>query len=226
MGDPLTTVWTVIDGAAAGMGPARDKFAVLYSPVVRAYLLARWRGTHLIQEVDDAEQNTFIDLFRDGGALTRARREQGSFRAYLFGLVRNIALRHERAAARRLPLRPAGLDLELLAARDEPLSRLFDRTWARAIVRHAAAVYVERARVEGGHAEVRARILELRFGEDLPIRTIAAELAIEAEQAHRDYAAARRVYQEVLAEVVRDAMGIPFGNVEAECRRLLEHLRS
>ena len=109
---------------------------------------------------------------------------------------------------------------------DDSPSLVFDRAWARAIVQHAAALYMEHAESEGGAAHRRATILAMRAGEGLPIRKIAARLDVEADQAHRDYAAARRAYQEQLREVVRATLGVEAVRVDDELHQLQEILRS
>jgi RNA polymerase sigma-70 factor (ECF subfamily) len=226
MGDRKSTIWSVVDGAAAGRPVARERFVRLYTPVVQAYLKARWRGTPLIHEVEDALQETFVDCFRDDGALTRVDRNRGSFRSFLLGVTRNIALRHERAAARR-PSPPASrVDLDRIAARDESLSRSFDRAWALAIVRHAATVHHERAHRRGGRAKARAEILRLRFADDLPVRAIADRMGLDPERVHREYATARREFHRTLTEVVRRALCVEPGRVDEECRQLIQLLRT
>ena len=80
----------MIRAAAKGDGPARSIFSRSYIPVVRAYFEARWRGTPLADEVDDAVQETFAECFRKNGPLTRAEAERGDFRGYLHGIVRNL----------------------------------------------------------------------------------------------------------------------------------------
>src|SRR5262249_31179656 len=97
-----STCWTTLRDAAAGGGPAREEFASRYAPMVRAYLAARWRASPLLQELDDAVQEVFVECLRQGGALQNARADRpGGFRPFLYGLVRNVALRFERARARR-----------------------------------------------------------------------------------------------------------------------------
>ena len=48
-----TTCWTVIRDAAGGDAGARQHFAERYERIVRSYLLARWRGSPLAQDLDD-----------------------------------------------------------------------------------------------------------------------------------------------------------------------------
>ena len=99
-----STCWTVIRAAAAGSPSDREELARRYLGVVRAYLAARWRGSGLRPDLDDAIQEVFVECFRQGGALEAAG--DGwvpSFRAFLYGVVRNVARRFESR-----PKRPAG----------------------------------------------------------------------------------------------------------------------
>ena len=96
-----STCWTTVRGAASGCREDREAFARSYIPVVSAYFRARWGGTPLLTEIDDAVQEVFYDCFRSDGALARVDSTRpGGFRAFLFGVVRNIALRREDARRR------------------------------------------------------------------------------------------------------------------------------
>jgi RNA polymerase sigma-70 factor (ECF subfamily) len=63
---------TVIRAAAAGSAADREELARRYLGVVRAYLAARWRGSPLRDDLDDATQDVFVECFRAGGALFHA----------------------------------------------------------------------------------------------------------------------------------------------------------
>ena len=78
--DPQETCWTVIEAAAGGKPVERQEFALRYSPVVAAYLKARWRNTPLSQNVEDAAQDVFVECLKPGGAIQRADRVTGDFR--------------------------------------------------------------------------------------------------------------------------------------------------
>ena len=128
-----STCWTVIRAAAAGSPADRDELARRYLSVVRAYLAARWRGSGLRPDVDDAVQEVFVECFRQGGALEAAWAGRvPSFRAFLNGVVRNVARRFESRPVR------AATPLPENQADEESLSRLFERTWAQAIMSEAA----------------------------------------------------------------------------------------
>ena len=66
---PESTCWTVIRAAAAGSAGDRDELARRYRAVIRAYLAARWRGSPLRPDLEDAVQEVFVECFRQGGAL-------------------------------------------------------------------------------------------------------------------------------------------------------------
>jgi RNA polymerase sigma-70 factor (ECF subfamily) len=226
--DSNSTCWTVLQDAAGGDDAARAEFATRYAPLVRAYLGARWRGTALIHELDDAVQDVFVECLRQGGMLQRADPGRpGGFRAFLYGLVRNIALRIEQDRARRCVrqvtggMEDAGADA-LIA--EESLSRLFDRAWARAIMRDAAARQAERAAREGEAALRRVELLRLRFHEGLPIRAIAQLWSVDAAALHHEYARARKEFKAALVEVMAFYHPGAPADAERECAELLDHL--
>src|SRR5262249_23659168 len=128
-----STCWTVIRGAAAGSPADRDELARRYLGLVRAYLAARWRGSDLRPDLDDAVQEGFVECFRQGGALAAAGAGRvPSFRAFLYGVVRNVARRFESRRVRAVGPLPE------IPAKEEDLSRLFERSWAQAIMTEAA----------------------------------------------------------------------------------------
>lgn len=213
----------MIRGAAEGRLADRDEFARRYEPVVRAYLAARWRDAGLLGEIDDTAQEVFLDCFRDGGALERAEPGRpGGFRAFLYGVVRNVALRAERERAK------GGLPLD--SSFDAPdaqrtLSDAFDRAWAQALLRQAARLMEERARAAGPDARRRVEILRLRFREDLPIREIARLWNADAARLHHEYATAREEFRAALRDVVAEHQPGPPGEAEREAERLIACFR-
>ena len=146
MPESSETRWTVVFGAARGEAAAREEFARSYNPIVRRSLEARWRGTPLAREIDDAVQEVFLDCLREGGALTRVDPERGGFRGFLYGVTRNVALRQERAHHRNREQSAGGdIDLDHIAGEDERLSVAFDRAWASHLLEQAALLQAERA---------------------------------------------------------------------------------
>lgn len=214
-----STCWTVIEGAAAGDEAARDTFATTYLDVVRAYLSARWRGTAHVERLEDAVQDVFFDCLRTRGALARADRGRSSFRPFLHGIVKNVALRHEERRGREGRERdPGAIAEDRIEATEEQLSRVFDRAWARSILARAADRQRRAAHDEASRARV--RLLEARFSEGLPIREIAARWEVDATRLHREYAKAREEFKRCLHEEVAFHMPGTHASIEAECERL------
>jgi RNA polymerase sigma factor (sigma-70 family) len=227
MGDSAPTCWTVIEGAAAGVEADRDAFARRYMPIARAYLAARWGATPLAGEVDDAAQEVFVACFQDGGALGRAdRTREGGFRAYFCGVIRNVALRAERARAQRRdqPV-DSSFDPDAIAADEPSLSSVFERAWASSLLKQAGVLQTERAAQSGGAAERRVELLRLRFESGLPIRDIAAKWGADPRRLHHEYATARDEFREALREIVAFHLPGTRAEVDAECSRLLHAIR-
>jgi RNA polymerase sigma-70 factor (ECF subfamily) len=218
-----STCWTVLHDAAKGDDAARAEFATRYAPLVRAYLAARWRGTVMIHDLDDAIQDVFVECLRQGGMLERADPARpGGFRAFLYGLVRNIALRVEQDRGRRRAHEIMGsMEPPDAAVAEESLSRLFDRAWARSIMQEAAARQAQRAAREGEAALRRVELLRIRFQEDLPIRSIAQRWAVDAGVLHHEYARARKEFKAALLEVMAYYHPSAPADAERECAELL-----
>jgi RNA polymerase sigma-70 factor (ECF subfamily) len=175
---------------------ARDWFARSYEPVIRAYLNARWRSGPHISNTDDAVQEVFVALFKPDGALERADETLGGFRGFLFGVIRNIARRIESQVVADTA------DLTGLAADDSGFSQVFDRAWAKALMRAAAQKQAEVATQRGADALQRVELLRLRFQSGMPIRDIALRWGKPAEQVHREYAKARAEFRDALRDVI------------------------
>jgi RNA polymerase sigma-70 factor (ECF subfamily) len=220
------TCWTLIESAAAGNRTARDAFAERYLPVVRAYLQARWSQRLSATELDDAVQDVFVECLKHEGVLEYQRTRRGrGFRAYLFGVVRNIALRVETSRAHKLdPPRTDPFDGAALAADGDTSSRMFDRAWAAAVMREAALKQAEHARIQGEAALRRVELLRLIFEEERSIADIAREWNAPAERLHHDYARARREFESALREVVAFHAPESDAAVERECEDLMNLL--
>lgn len=216
MDDPQFTCWTLIQLAADGEPEHRQAFARRYEPVVRAYLVARWRGSPLTASVDDATQVVFVECLKEGGVLAKATPDRaGGFRAFLYGAVRNVARRFEAEAIRNQQRQPASASVLETHPNDETrLSLAFDRTWARQIMKEAATRMSENAENGDDAATERVELLHLRFNENLPIRTIAQRWNRPAESLHRQYAKARKEFHQALLAVM--AFHFPDDPVRAE----------
>jgi RNA polymerase sigma-70 factor (ECF subfamily) len=214
-----STCWTVIRAAAAGSPSDREELARRYLGAVRAYLSARWRGAALRDEVDDATQEVFVECFRQGGAVEVAGAGRvPAFRAFLYGVIRNVARRFEDRAG------PLAAPLPEVAANDVSQSRLFERTWAQAIMAEAGQLQRQRAAEAGPEAVRRLELLRLRFEEGLPIRTIAARWGTDAARLHHAYALARQEFRAALLAVLAfHRPGSP-AEIEQEAASLLKAL--
>jgi RNA polymerase sigma-70 factor (ECF subfamily) len=209
----------VIRAAAEGSPADREELARRYLGVVRAYLAARWRGSALRRDLDDATQEVFVECFREGGAVQAAGAGRvPSFRAFLYGVVRNVARRFE-----SWPARPAG-SLPDVAADEDSQSHLFERTWAQALMAEAAQLQRTRAAERGAEAERRVELLRVRFEEGLPIRAIADRWGVDAARLHHAYALARQEFRAALLEVVAFHQPGSSAEVELEASGLLRVL--
>jgi len=218
-----STCWTVIQAAAAGSKEDGTQFVQRYAPLVRAYLAARWRQSPYACELDDAVQEVFVDCFRPDGVLARADAAcAGGFRAFLYGVVRLVALRFEsRHARQRERQASSDADLGAIVADDESLSEVFDRAWANALVREAAELQEKQARQNGEAALLRVELLRLRFHHGLPIRDIAERWQKETAWVHHEYARAREEFKSALTEVVAFHQPGTAADVQRTCANLI-----
>lgn len=220
------TCWTLVRSAAAGDDDARLQFSRTYEKVARDFLRSRWRGRRLLADVEDAAQEVFLEFLKPGGALGRAEEGEGSFRALLFAVCRNVARRFEEQAIHHRRLLPADTAWARELAADEPGQRtLFDRAWAEVVLQEARDLHRSRCEREGDAGRLRFRILDRRFGDGDPIRDLAREWGLAAQDLHNAYRKARREFYACLREVV--AYHAPNAtDLDRECERLLELLGS
>lgn len=223
--DAAGVTWSLIARAAAGERPARSVFSRGYLPVVRAFLEARWRGTRLASEVDDAVQEVFVECLRENGVLAGADAGRGDLRGLLFGVSRKVAARFEERARKHPRVGEAPvLALEELQAREASLSVLFDREWARSVLRLAGERMRADAREDPG-ARMRVELLTLRFSRGLAIHDIAASWGVDAEVLHRAYARAREEFRACLRAAVAQQAVRSEADLDLEVERILELIR-
>ena len=79
---------------------ATSSFSRNYLQVIRRLLEARWRGTPMHAELEDAIQEVFVECLRSDGPLSRIDPERGGVSGVLFGVTRNIARRFEERGTR------------------------------------------------------------------------------------------------------------------------------
>ena len=218
------TCWTVLRAASKGDAAARSTFSRSYVATIRDYLEARWRGRRLAAEVEDATQEVFIECLKPGGVLERADERRGDFRAVLFGVTRNVARRFEERAIERGRVRPEDSAwLEEISSDEAGQATLFDRGWARSLVRQAKELHRGRAYADGTFGRRRIELLERRFGDQEALRQIASRWGLSSQDVHLDYRRARSEFYRCLREVV--AAHAPVGaDLDAECRRLIDLL--
>lgn len=217
--------WSLIARAANGHRGARSEFSRSYLPVVRSFLEARWHETRLAGELDDAVQEVFVECLRENGVLSRADSSRGDLRGLLFGVTRKVAARfEERAAKRHARDREGASVLDTIQAREPSQSMVFDREWARTLMRLAGDRM--RARAEGGEpgARLRVELLRLRFTEGLPIREVATKWDMDPDAVHRAYGKARDEFQVCLRSVIAEHTVRSEEGLEAELARVLELL--
>ena len=214
-----TTCWSLVDAAAGGDQQRRQEFASRYYPVVSAYLVARWRGTPLKGDVEDGCQEVFAECFRENGPLLRADPKRGGFRAFLYGVTRNVALRVEDRKRRD---RLIGGEIRFVPADETSLSQAFDRAWAIGLIKEAGCRQAALAANKGSAAVRRVELLQLRFRDGKPIRDIAGEWAVPATELHREYAKARKEFLDALKDLVAgEHPSASDLEVDKQCRELL-----
>jgi RNA polymerase sigma factor (sigma-70 family) len=220
-----STCWDMIRGASEGNQTDREQFAWSYAPVIRGYLVARWKGRSRT-DADDAVQEVFVECFRQGGVLERVESGRpGGFRAFLYGVVRNVALRFEAQRFKQRETRLLAEVPEAAMVQEDVLARVFDQEWAKAILRAAALRQKELARKDAA-ALKRVDLLTSRFEEGLPIRDIARAWQVDPDQLHREYARAKEEFRDALFEVLTfHHPSATRGEVERECTELLSLFR-
>ena len=191
------------DAAAGGEEP-RAEFVKRYEPVVRAYLAARWRGSWLLQELDDAAQEIFIECLRGGGLLDRARADRpGGFRAFLYGAggmsrCGSSATSHDRPSASRpaasISKQSRVVRIRSHASSTAPGPRLLSarrpsvsRRWPRKAARRPSG-----ASSSSGSGSTKG----------MPIREIARLWGMDAAVLHHEYARARQEFLAALRDVI------------------------
>jgi RNA polymerase sigma-70 factor (ECF subfamily) len=190
-----------VRSAAAGDLESRAAFCEIYGPVIRAVLAARWKLGEDREEVSDGVQEVFLQCLKPGGALGRADAERpGGFRAFLYGVTRNVAGTLEAARHRRR--REHGSEgCDSVQSDEATMSRIFDRAFAQALTHEARRLLARRA-PPGSPAATRLRALELMYERGLPSRQIARELGVDVATVYPLLTRARREFKGALLEVV------------------------
>lgn len=215
--DTGQTCWTLIRSAANGSAFAINQFAMRYEPILRKSLRHRWTNSKCSRYIDDAIQEIFIECIRPGGVLEKAKSEYpGGFRAFLYGVTRNVMLRIES--------RPDWQSIQEQdpAVDESSLGKVFDREFARAVMKEASLLQFQTAELQGSAALRRVELLRARFHDDLPIREIAKLWGVEPAWLHHQYAIARAEFRDALLNVIRAQQPLATKTEnEQTCRDLL-----
>ena len=215
-----STHWSVVLGARAQDPSLRNEFGERYAPIVRAYFAAYWHLPADDPRVEDATQDVFLQCFRSGGVLDNVDpARKGGFRAYLFGVARNIGLSSDRNEARRRS-RTCNLDTTEIEedSSDSQPDAAFHQAWAR----HVADEAFQLMQTKGGSgAEARVAMLRLRYFGGLSPREIARRAGLPVEETYRLLYAARGQFRAALLDVVaRYSPGTSKRELVEECRDL------
>ena len=127
-----------------------------------------------------------------------------------------------RQQARRRQMLEARPSLDDAADGDPSVSQLFDREWARMLMREAGQLMLERSTDD--KSRLRVELLRLRFGRDLAMSEIAARFDIDLAALHRQYARAREEFRSCLRSVVAFHCVRTETELDDECRRLFDLL--
>lgn len=205
---------------------ATSTFCRSYGPLVRRLLEARWRDSPMTGELEDAAQEVFVECLRPEGALSRVDPHRGGLSAMLFGVTRNVARRYEERAARRAGLAAgASAMLDGVTAREESMSLVLDREWARSLLRMAGDRMRDAARTGDDAAQQRVELLHLRFTQGVALAEVAERWGADPAAIHRAYARARSEFREHLRRVVSEHSVRAEEQLDDEVERVLRLLR-
>lgn len=199
---PRTTSWSLIELAASGDAVGREEFARRYDPVVRSVICARWKLSREHADVDDATQEVFVRCFRENGPLARADRQRPQgFRAYLYGIVRNVTAEAERReGSRREVTGDQTEQLKAAESREAALSQVFERAWHRLILQETAELLDRRA--TGPRRVAAQSALHLRMHGGVKPAEIATRLGIEVSVVYELIREAKAQYRAAFLEVM------------------------
>lgn len=217
----------MISAAADGETAAREEFADCYERVLRSFFEGRWSDPSRRARVDDAVQEAFLVCFRDDGALSTAEQGRGpGFRAYLRGVARNVARTFERRVqASRVRRGDAPADVEGLTGDDPEAATLFDREYARSLLRTAGKrMRTDTNRQTEAHRR-RAELLTLRFEQGLTIKDIAERWQVDNKWLHHQYEQAQKEFRACFRDVVAESEQLEGAALDRECDELLGSLR-
>ncbi len=216
-----TTHWSDIADVLRGDAGARERFCARYEPLIRAWLVARWRCSSADDRVANTTQEVLLRCLRSDGALAGVERDARRFRAYLWGVVTHVAQESKRQVARDRaePFRPSEV---ALPAPGDSAATLFDRAFAQTLIGEAWSAVEARLMRKPSGAE-RLAVLQLRYREDLPAEEVRARLGLASvRDVHRIAALGRYHFRHaLLATVARHYPALTPHQVEVKCKQIV-----
>jgi RNA polymerase sigma factor (sigma-70 family) len=223
-----TTRWSVVVSAGGEGDDARDALAALcatYHPPVLAYVRAR------VGEREDAEDLTqaFFAHLLERRLAARADQGRGRFRSYLLTSLKHfLASEHERASALRRgggALILPGSALDSIAATTDGPEEVFEREWARTVLREALRRLGKEADAAGRaglFTHLRPFLVEApEEGEyDQVAEAVGLRRNTVAVAVHRMRERLRELVREVVADTAEDGE-----EIETELRRMRRVLK-
>ena len=226
-----TTSWTKIGRAGAGDTPAADEAMEALCRAYRYPLYAFLRRSgHSYEDAHDWAQSFFAYLLANR-LVSKATPARGRFRSFLLAsMKRFISTEHRKLAAQKRGGGQVLLSLDERNAEDryahEPVDAhtpetLFELSWARTILRQAAAA-LEKEYAAAGKSELFARLAGyLEGGREGPgYAATAAALGLSVDVIKTAVLRLRRRFQQCLREQIALTVSTP-----AEVEEELRHLR-
>lgn len=234
-----TTQWDLIEILRSASPETERQHALntltrMYWEPVFCYI--RHRG-HSEDDTKDLTQDFILHWIQKSG-FTRAHSDRGRFRSYLISSLENyLKNAHRRASALRR--QPAGglvpLDetrtspkIQFIPRNEETPEDIFNRAWASNIVRQTLEALESECHETGKDIHFtlfRIRIYEPAFEGTTPpsLGTLAASLGLTEKQAENRLVTARRAFQRLLREHIRNYT-FTDAEVGVELRELLQLL--
>jgi RNA polymerase sigma factor (sigma-70 family) len=223
-----TTRWSVVVSAGGEGDDARVALAALcrtYHPPVLAYVRAR---TGEREDAEDLTQAFFVHLLERRLA-ARADRGRGRFRSFLLASLKHfLASEYERASTLRrggcaLLLPSAALDS--IATTDDGPEKVFEKEWARTVLREALRRLGEEADAAGrGELFTQLRPFLVEAPEKGEYDQVAEAVGLRrntiAVAVHRMRERLRELVREVVADTAEDGE-----EIETELRRMRRVLK-
>jgi len=228
-----STCWSVIEEAAAGSSAARELLARQFAPVLRAYLIARWKDSPCRTQIVPAIEETLAALVQSAPVQSLPAFEEDpavarpGLRRHLHALAktvaRNIEVRQWGDGPGSVPTSDSAETVEV-PPDDRGLAQHFERAWAQALVR-AAATHMSAQAASDSTMRRPFELLQLHFGEGLAFSEIAARWQTDVTSLQADYADARSVFRAILRELVAYYLAPSSASFAEEWTLLFESLR-